>query len=131
MKIDDKKMGYTYKSKKLSIAMKVRTFDAFSVSIFLYNSEIWTLTATLEKQIDSFHRRMLRKAIDIRWPKKISTGELYRKTKAEPWSKVIKRRRLNWLGHLMRMPVDTPARRSIEEALRQAKRNGGRPHLHG
>ena len=61
-----KKMDYTYKSRKLSIAMKVRTFDAFSASIFLYNSEIWTLTATLEKQIDSFHSRMLRKAIVIR-----------------------------------------------------------------
>ena len=85
-----RKMDYVYRSKEFSIVMKVRTFNAFSASVFLYNSELWTLTKTMEKQIDSFQRRMLRQAINIRWPKKISTDELYRKTKAEPWSKTIR-----------------------------------------
>ena len=96
-----KKMEYIYKSKNLTLEMKLRTFNAFSGSAFLYNSEFWSMTATAEKKIDSFHRRMLRQAIvHVRWPKKISNANLYRNTKVEPWSKTINRRRLNWLGHL-------------------------------
>ena len=90
-----KKIESAYKSKNLSIATKVKTFNAFAASVFLYNSELWTTTSTLAKKIDSFHRRMLRQAINIHWPKKISNVNLYNKTKVEPWSKTIRRRRLN------------------------------------
>ena len=47
-------MDYIYKSKSLSIETKVRTFNAFASSVFLYNSELWTVTATLDKKIDLF-----------------------------------------------------------------------------
>ena len=63
-----KKLESTYKSKNLSIATKVKTFNAFTASIFLYNSELWTITTTIAKQIDSFHRRMMRYAGPKRYP---------------------------------------------------------------
>ena len=69
-----------YKSKRISIPLKVRTFNAYPASVFLYNSELWTLTDTLEKQVDSFQRRMLRRVINICWPKVISNERLYEKT---------------------------------------------------
>ena len=47
----------------------------------------------------------------------------------EPWTKTIKRRRLNWLGHLMRLHPDTPARKALDVALTPAKRPVGRPVL--
>ena len=55
-----KQMDYIYKARNMSISMKIRTFNAFTASVFLCDSELWTITATLEKKIDSFHRRMLR-----------------------------------------------------------------------
>ena len=48
-------------------------------------------------------------------------------TKAEPWSRVIKRRRLNWWGHLMHLHRETPALLSLKEALRPTKRSIGHP----
>ena len=110
----------------MNIKTKIRTFNAFAASVFLYNSELWTTTSTTANEIDSFHCRMLRKAININWPKKISNADLYRMTKMEPWSKTIKRRRLNWLGHLMRMPANTPARISLHEAFRPVKKKVGK-----
>ena len=101
-----------FKSKNASLQLKIRTFNAFCASIFLYNSEVWSLTSTQEHQIDSFQRRLLRQVINIRWPKKISNEEIYKKTKVQPWSIKIKRRRLTWLGHLMRLHKNTPARRA-------------------
>ena len=121
-----KTMKGVYDSRRISCKLKLRTFNAFSASIFLYNAELWTLTRTLENKIDAFHRRMLRRALNIYWPRKISNEELYRKTHAEPWSVTI-RRRLNWLGHLMRLEESTPARKALFEVLTPAKKNIGRP----
>ena len=53
--------------------------------------------------------------------------EIYRVTKAEPWSRVLKRRRLRWLGHVMRLEDDTPAKQALQEFLRPVKKPRGRP----
>ena len=37
--------------------------------------------------------------------------------KFTPWSKKIKRRRLSWLGHLLRLHPDTPARKALVATL--------------
>ena len=39
---------------------------------------------------------------------------------------MIRRRCLNWLGNLMRLPPETPARASLYQALRTTKRKRGK-----
>ena len=91
----------------------------------LYNSELWTLTKTAERKIDSYHRRILPKAINIKWPKKISSEDLYNKTKQENWSAKIKTRRLRSYGHAIRLPEETPAKIALKEAYRKVKKLRG------
>ena len=95
----------------------------------MYNSELWTLSSNMNDHIDAFHRRQLRYAINITWPNKISNENLYKIVNVEKWSVVIKRRRLNWLGHLARLPDNTPAKLALQEALKPTKKNIGRPPL--
>ena len=114
-------------SKKIGIKTKLRIFKALVESIFLYNCEIWTLTTEAEKKIDVLQRNYLRKIIKITWEDKISNKELYEKVKEDPWSEKIKRRRLTWLGHLCRLPEETPARKALQEAMRKTRRPQGRP----
>ena len=38
----------------------------------------------------------------------------------EPWSKTIKRRRLSWVGRMMRLDDSTPVRKAVNEATRKA-----------
>ncbi len=121
-------LQYIYNSTSISTELKIRTFIAYVSSIFLYNSELWSLNKTLENEIDAFHRKQLRYALNIRWPVKISNDDLYECTKVIPWSIVIKRRRLNWLGHLMRLDPETPARNALNELLENnSKKPPGRP----
>ena len=123
-----KKLTKTFKSKYLSIETKIKQFHTYIDTVFLYNSEVWTTTPTINKQIDAFHRRLLRTAINKTWPKHTYTNEqLYEITKVTPWSTIIKNRRLNWTGHLFRLPKHTPARRALEEAARPTQRKPGRP----
>ena len=77
--------------------------------------------------IESFHPRQLRYALGIKYPCVITNQKLYDLTKCEPWSIVTERRRLSWLGHLIRLNPETPARQYFKEALRPAKRKPGRP----
>ena len=110
------------KSSKISESLKIRTFNAYVASIFLYNSETWTLSLTLQNNIDAFQRKLLRQSLNIIWPNKISNVELYNRTKQSPWSIIIKRRRLNWLGHLPRLDPNTPVQKALAEALKPVKK---------
>ena len=100
---------------KVLFSIKLRAFNCYVSSIFLYNCELWTLTETTKNMIDAFHRRLLRTAcLNIKWPKVIKNDDLYTVTKAVPWSHVIAKRQFSWFGHLARLPDDTPAKLSLD-----------------
>ena len=119
------KLQYIFSNSKLKTTLKIRIFRACCESIFLFNSEIWTLNKTSENKIDSFHRRLLRKALNIKWPRKIASEELYRITKQDKWSDIIRKRRVKWYGHVIRMPDETPAKVALQEAQRRVKKPRG------
>ena len=81
-----------------------------------------------ENTVNTFQRRYLRKILGIYWHKKITNIELYTKIKTEEWSTTIQRRRLNWLGRLMRLHPETPARLALAKYMRKVKRPKGRRH---
>ena len=86
-------------------------------------------TNTKDK-IDAFHRKLIRQIINIRWPKTISKTDLYRISKrGTSWSSKLKQRRLNWLGHLIRLPEETLARKALEEAKKLGEKKRVRPFL--
>ena len=122
-----KKYRKTYQSKYLSIEQKVRHFNMYIQSIMLYNCELWTMTETLNKGIDSFQRRQLRYVINVIWPKIITNDKLYELTNVTPWREIVEKRRMSWLGHLMRLDPETPARVALSEALIPTPRKRGRP----
>ena len=122
-----KKLETVFRSHRISIKLKVRCFQAYISSVFLYNSELWCINKSINEEINAFHRKQLRYAIGVRYPKIVKSKDLYEITKVEEWSKTIKRRRLNWLGHVMRLPVETPARLALNEHLRSVQNKQGRP----
>ena len=67
-----RKYDHVFKSKRISNALKIRTFNIYIASVFLYNTELWAVNKTLNDKIDSFHRRILRYAINMKWPKLIN-----------------------------------------------------------
>ena len=82
------KIKYISRDRRLDIDIKMRAFNACTSSVFLYNSETWTVNKTTGDSLGSYHRRLMRNAINIRWPNKISTTELYNETQQTPWSKI-------------------------------------------
>ena len=124
-----KDSDHIWKSPVFSQKSKLRIFDSYIKPIFLSNSELWTVTSNIEGQIDSFQRRLLRWAINIRYPKKISTNELKERLKYQPWSVYISTQRLRWLGHALRLPEDSPAKQALYIIDEPILRTRGRPKL--
>ena len=119
-----------FRSKKLTAKTKAKLFLSFIDSIFLYNSEIWTLTKTQESKIDSFQRRLLRThVLNVHYPKIVKNEDVYKLTNHRPWSDKIKTRRLNWFGHLVRLHMDTPAQKAYRHCQKPMKRGRGHPKL--
>ena len=70
--------------------------------------------------MDAFHHRLL-KAMNVKWPQKIST-ELYRKTRVRKWSETIKTCRISWYGHALRLPKNTTAQIALTESEGKLKK---------
>ena len=107
----------------------MRMVKAYLEPVFLYNSELWTLTKKLEKEVDIFQRKILKSIFHICWQDRISNEELYQMLNTSPWSHIIQERRLRWYGHLNRLPEEAPAKQALKEAKRQVKKlKGGQKH---
>lgn len=65
--------------KKLSVHIKIRIMNALVNTVFLYNSELWTIKKDTSTQIDTFQQKLLRRLLDIRYPQKISNADIYQK----------------------------------------------------
>ena len=118
-----------FRSKRLSVHHKTRIFRTYVEPVLLYNSETWSLTTTLENGLNSFHRRLLRIAINKRYPKTISNQKLYHITKETPIAKKIQKRRLALFGHILRLGPETPAQKALQYYVEPHKRPVGRPPL--
>ena len=110
-----KQYQHILQSKKILLEARMRLFDTYVSSIFLYNSELWTLTKTLSNTIDIFHRNLLRKVLKVKWPYVIKNEKLYSQTKEIKWTARIKGRRMRFLGHFLRLPENCPAKLAFNE----------------
>ena len=115
-----------WKSKQYSLKTKLRLYNSNVKAVLLYGSECWRVTREDMRKVDVFHNSCLCKICNIFWPNRISNEELCKKTGSSHMSLEIKRRRLRWLGHVLRMPNE----RLPKVALRWTpvgKRKRGRP----
>ena len=92
----------------------------------MYNSDLWTLTRSLEKKIDAFHRQLLRQLLNIHYPNIITSNDIYAMTRQHLWTDKIHQNKLRFTGHILRLPEGTPAIQALQIALKPATRPRGR-----
>src|SRR2546425_5899531 len=106
-------------SKKISLKVRCKLFNIYITSIFMYNSELWTLTRKLINTIDVFQRALLKKLPKIHYPYMIKNEDLYSRVQMSNWSDVIQKRRMKWLGHLLRLDERAPASIALQQTKKQ------------
>ena len=88
--------------RKLKRPTKMRLFKSVVLSTLLYGSETWVPSADHMKRLQAFIMGCLRVILGVtRWDKKRNT-ELRSMAGIEGMEIMVMRRRLRWLGHLVR-----------------------------
>ena len=118
-------MKYIIENKRTSRVTIKRIFKTYVESVFLYNSELWSMNRKLEIEIDVFQRNQIRRALNIRWYDHVTNEDLYKRVDLKPVSGIVKQRRLRWFGHMSRLPEETPVRKAFKEATRPVKKPRG------
>ena len=72
----------------------------------MHNSELWTLTRSLEKKIYAFHRQLLRQLLNIHYPNIITNNDIYAMTRQHLWTDKINQNKFRFTGHILRIPEE-------------------------
>ena len=120
------KYRQTLTCRNLLLYLRIRLFNVYVTSIFMYNSELWTLTRSLERKIDAFRRQLLRQLLNIYYPNIITNNDIYVMTRQHLWTDKINQNKLRFTGHILRLPEGNPARQALQIALKPATRPRGR-----
>ena len=107
---------------KLRRQIKERLFIATVESVLLYGSETWTLTKTMEKQINGCYTRMLRMAMNVSGNDHITNEELYGSLK--PIATKIQERRMRLAGHCIRHTEEIANKLILWEPLEGTRNRG-------
>ena len=105
--------------RKIHINKNLQLYKSTVKPILLYNSETWGLTKKEQNEIDVTHRRQLKTLMN---KKKICKNKLYEKCKEEKTSVTIKRNKWKLFGHILRLPLNTPANESIKYYFKVPKK---------
>jgi hypothetical protein len=98
----------------ISISTKLRVYMASVRTILLYGSESWVLTSSLSSMLNSCEMRFLCQMVGIISFPYPSNDEVRRLCHiVESVSQAVKRNRLRWLGHVLRMDSDKISRRVL------------------
>ena len=131
------KYRQTHTSRNSPPYLRVRLFDVYVTSIFMYNSELWTLLLNKQinkisgRKIDAFHRQLLRQLLNIHYPNNITNNDIYAMTRQHIWTDKTNQNKLRFTGHILRLPEGTPTRQALQIALKSVTRPRGRQRPHG
>ena len=115
-----------WKEDRISLATKLKIFNAIVISVLLCGCESWKGLKESEERVRRFESNCLRRILKIRWYDHVSEEELRRRTGQQSVVEKIKLARWKWYGHVLRMPEE----RITKQALNwrpEGRRRIGRP----
>ncbi|XP_065583243.1 uncharacterized protein LOC136042233 [Artemia franciscana] len=122
-------LGAVFHKPKISRHTKARIYNAIALIIMLHSSETWPITQTQLRRVDVVQARHLRRVESFKGYDKIRNTEILKTFKLANLSTQVKAHSLKWYGHLLRLPLSTPARiiSDFNPSEKGWKRPRGRP----
>ena len=121
------KLKTIWKDKNIALSSKIRLMRSLVISIFLYACETWTLTAELEKKIQTTEMRCFRRLLGISYRDHVTNEKVGNRIRQAigPYEDLttVKKRKLRWYGHKIR---STGLAKTILQGTVQGGRRRGR-----
>ena len=97
------KMKTFFVRRNLSLKLKIRMVRCYILPVFLYGVEAWTMTEALMRRLESFKMWIYRWILRISWIEHTTNEEVLRRMdKRKEVTFTVKRRKMEYLGHIMR-----------------------------
>ena len=97
------KMRHIFTNRHVSLPLKLRLLKCYVFPVLLYGAEAWTMTEQLMKKLSAFEMWLYRRILRISWTDHITNEEVLRRVgKQQEIAFTVKRRKLEYFGHLMR-----------------------------
>ncbi len=118
-----------FKDAHLSMTTKRHVYRACVLTVLLYGSECWVPLKRHLKKLNTFHHKCLRAVLGItnsqQWEQRISSAQVRERWgDTETLTAKIASRRLQWLGHLARMPDNRLPKMCLFSWLPQTRPKG-------
>ena len=97
------KLSTVFKNRNISMETKLRVLQCYVWSTLLYGCECWTISKELETRLKATEMWFLRRILRISWTDMKSNTQVLQMAGIErSLMKTIKRRQLEFLGHILR-----------------------------
>ena len=93
-----------FQSRTLGRDTKMRVFRTLVMSVLLYSVETWPVTKKDIRKWTTFQVRCLRDILGVTLWHKQRNVDILRETEEHPVEQQLRQKRLQWFGHLQRMP---------------------------
>lgn len=124
------KMNKIFKSHDLTIETKVKLLKCYIFSILLYGVESWTLNKKLIKKIEACEMWLYRRVLRISWTEHTTNEEVLKRMKKDKeLVKIVKVRKLQYLGHIMRNESKYSLLQLIIQGKIDSRRGPGRRRI--
>ena len=114
--------------KKIPTKLKLLIYQTVIRPTLLYGCETWPMSVKDEKRTATTEMRMVRWAMGVSLLEHRRNEEILEEAKVEAIATVMRRRRLEWFGHVKRRG-ETENIRAVAEMKMEGKRPRGRPKL--
>ena len=118
-----------FKSRNLSRRTKVQVFRTMVMSVLLYGAETWSVTQQDIRRLKTFQMRCLRDIVGVTLWDMRRNVDILEETGELPIKEQLRLKRLQWFGHLQRMPDYRPQKQLLRCRLRGKKRRPGGTYL--
>ena len=120
------KLTNIWKSKDLNTHTKIKLFRSCVIPVLTYGCESWKSSSQIDKKLDSFENKCLRKLLNIKWSDFITNNIVRDKTNQEFVSNIVRKRRWKYLGNVLRSD-EKRLNRQVLVWSPEGKRKRGRP----
>ena len=110
----------------LSIRTKTKIIISSVLSVLLYGTECWKTYVAIQRTLEVFQTKCLRRILKIYWSNTISNQELRNRTGMDALVKIMQTWRWPLLGKVCRLPTNSITRTALRWTA-QGKRKRGRP----
>jgi Domain of unknown function (DUF6451) len=122
-------MAKIWRSKEISLELKVQIFQTTCLAILLYGCEAWVLTKQMCNSLDSFATSCYRYMLNIRRTDHIRNKTVLQTVNQQSLSDCVKSRQLWRLGHVLRKHTDDLPRKYILYHPEHGRRKRGLTRL--